>query len=182
MNHKKFIIAALLCILPIQAAAFNIKDTFNNVCAFMGIANTTEIIDGKKHHVVYSYQAHKIISKIKDFSTETLTYKYLKTNNTTIITKHIIDGTILSADGMHYIVRSCLHNSTKIYKTQKTMFGYEQIIIDPIEALAIMNDTRFLTFTHFQVPETPQTRVGKYSGYVAPGSYFTSNGINYIVQ
>ncbi|AXK60145.1 hypothetical protein [Candidatus Chromulinivorax destructor] len=182
MNHKKFIITALLCMLSMQVQAFNIKDTFNNVCAFMGIANATEIIDGKKHHVIYSYQAHKIISKIKDFSTETLTYKYLQTNNTTIATKHIIDGTIFVADGMYYIVRSSLHNSTKIYQTQKTIFGYEQIIIDPTEALAIMNDTRFLTFTHFEVTSTVPTRVGKYSGYVAPGSYFTSNGINYIVQ
>jgi hypothetical protein len=45
-----------------------------------------------------------------------------------------------------------------------------------------MNDVRFLTFTKLEITPDTSTEIGKYSGHMVAGSYFTANNINYIVQ
>lgn len=165
-----------------QTQAFNIFDAIHIASTFIGLSNPTEIIDGIEYQVIHSYQVKGLISKIKNFPIKTIEYKKIITKKDIITTQHAIDGTIFTVKKIHYIVRSLIHNSEKIYEIRKTLLGQRQIVIDSDEAIAIMNDVRFLTFTKLEITPDTSTEIGVYSGHVAAGSYFTANNINYIVQ
>ena len=182
MNHKKIFLAALLCMINFQAQAFNIFDALYIASTFIGLPNPTEIIDGIEYQIIHSYQVKRLISKVKNFPIKTIEYKKFMTKKGIIATQHVIDGTIFTVKNINYFVRSLIHNSEKIYETRKTSLAQQQIVIDSDEAIAIMNDVRFLTFTKLEMIPGTSTEIGKYSGLVATGSYFTANNINYIVQ
>ena len=133
--------------------------------------------------IVSSYQADSLIAQIKNISENTIVYKYFKTKDEIITTKHIVDGTVFTVEDIAYVVRSSLYNYDKIYATRTTFFGSQQIVVNSQEGIAIMNDAKYLSCVSIQITGFAVLSGGKIKhGYLENGSSFTANDIHYVVR
>jgi len=192
-NHKKSMLtkfkiyscfALLLSNNHIQG--ISMQNITQAVCSFLGFYGEDQEI------ICHSYKAERIINNNKNSIKEyKITYKHFKTKNGSIKTKHIINGSSFTIDDKKYTIRSNFKNTNKIYQTTTTQLGYQQVLVDPLEALYIMNDARYITFADYTLltpfSSTSHTSLYSYSnvpksGTLTEGSFFTAEGINYLVQ
>jgi len=191
--HKKSIItkfkiyfcfALLLSHHDIQA--ITMSNVIQAACTFLGFYEEDQEV------ISYSYKAERMINNNKDSIKENkVTYKHFKTKNGCIQTKHIINGSSFTVNNKKYIVRSNFENTDKIYQTTTTLFGYQQVLVSPLEGLYIMNDAPYITFANYTLlaPFSSGSHSSLYSynflpkiGLLADGSFFTAEGIHYLVQ
>ena len=163
--------------------AFTFEDAVHAVCVFIVLSNPIEIIDGVKHEIVSSYLAISLLKQVKNISEDAIVHKFFKTTDEIIMTQHIVDGTVFTVNDSAYVVRSSLHNYNKIYETRRTFFGSQQIVVNSREGIAIMNDTRYLSYVSIQITGFALQVAGKIiHGDLPDGSSFTANDIHYVVR
>lgn len=192
MNYKKYLLITL-CLTNCQMQAFDIVDVVIATYLYLATSNPdTSQIAADQKILNYSHQVHNTIQWSWKLDDCQITYKCFKTKDAEIKTEHVAHGSSFTADNQKYIVISHLQNTEKIYETRITLFGYKQIVINSHEALAIMNDTAYLTFTDYEIIGSLFNSRRKSSlleydwmyktGIVLNGSSFTARGIHYFVQ
>jgi len=182
MNSKKLMLVAFFSLMNFSVQAFTVQDVIHAVAVFIGLKNPTEVIDGLTYEILSSKQANGFIASGKMRDVKGLKYKKFVTVNEVVQTEHIVDGETFKIDETLYIVRTSLFNNNQVYKTKITFFGYQQIILDSNEAIAIINDTTSLRYVSMQFTGGFVQSGGKiWHGKLENGSTFTADGIHYLV-